>query len=54
MSPIILAISRKYENYGTSVLAQDKSTGTFYEFLGNYAKYGLGCAFNFTSKEEYQ
>ena len=51
LSPIILAISRKYESYGTNILASDS---TYYEFLGNYAKYGFGCVLNFKSEEVYK
>lgn len=51
LSPIILAISRKYESYGTNILASDT---TYYEFLGNYAKYGFGCVLNFKSEEVYK
>jgi len=51
LSPVILGISRKYENYGSSVLANDT---TYIEFLGNYAKYGFGCVLNFKSDEVYR
>ena len=51
LSPVILGISRKYENYGSNILATDTS---YIEFLGNYAKYGFGCVFNFKSEEVYR